>query len=49
MMQYIPGTMDTMYGFSEKYYEKIVQEKDPGNRENGVHGAQKMIVELTEM
>jgi hypothetical protein len=38
-MQYIPGTMDTIYGFSGKSYEKIVQKKDPGNRENGVHGA----------
>jgi hypothetical protein len=39
MMQYIPGTMDTIYGFSGKSLEKIVQKKDPGNRENGVHGA----------
>ena len=31
--------MDTIYGFSGKSYEKIVQKKDPGNRENGVHGA----------
>jgi hypothetical protein len=45
MMQYIPGTMDTIYGFSGKSYEKIVQEKDPGNRENGVHGARNVIVE----
>ncbi len=31
--------MDTISGFSGKSYEKIVQKKDPGNRENGVHGA----------
>jgi hypothetical protein len=31
--------MDTIYGFSGKSLEKIVQEKDPGNRENGAHGA----------
>jgi hypothetical protein len=37
--------MDTISGFSGKSYEKIVQKKDPGNRENGVHGARKMIVE----
>ena len=34
--------MGTMYGFSGKYYEKIVQKKDPGNRENGGYGARKM-------
>jgi hypothetical protein len=45
MMHYIPGTMDTIYSFSGKSYEKIVQEKDPGNRENGVHGARNVIVE----
>ena len=45
MMQYIPDTMDTINGFSGKSYEKIVQEKDPGNRENGVHGARNVIVE----
>jgi hypothetical protein len=39
MMQYIPGTMDTIYGFSGKSFEKIVQKKDPGNRENGGYGA----------
>ena len=38
-MQYIPGTMDTIYDFSGKSLEKIVQKKDPGNRENGDHGA----------
>jgi hypothetical protein len=32
-------TMDTISGFTGKSYEKIVQKKDPGNRENGVHGA----------
>jgi hypothetical protein len=37
--------MDTIYGFSGKSYEKIVQEKDPGNRENGVHGTRNVIVE----
>jgi hypothetical protein len=37
--------MDTISGFSGKSYEKIVQKKDPGNRENGVHSARKMIVE----
>jgi hypothetical protein len=31
--------MDTISGFSGKSYEKIVQKKDPGIRENGVHGA----------
>ncbi|MEN6443834.1 MAG: hypothetical protein ABFC71_08780 [Methanoregula sp.] len=31
--------MDTISGFPGKSYEKIVQEKDSGNRENGVHGA----------
>jgi hypothetical protein len=31
--------MDTISGFSGKSYEKIVQRKDPGNRENGVHDA----------
>jgi hypothetical protein len=31
--------MDTISGFSGKSYEKIVQKIDPGNRENGVHGA----------
>lgn len=31
-------TMDTIYGYSGKFYEKIVQEKDSGNRKNGVHG-----------
>jgi hypothetical protein len=31
--------MDTISCFSGKSYEKIVQKKDPGNRENGVHGA----------
>ena len=31
--------MDTISGYSGKSYEKIVQKKDPGNRENGVHGA----------
>ncbi len=31
--------MDTISGFSGKSYEKIVQKKDPGNHENGVHGA----------
>ncbi|MCX6684479.1 MAG: hypothetical protein NTZ37_07125 [Methanoregula sp.] len=41
----IPGTMDTIYSFSGKSYEKIVQEKDPGNRENGVHGVQSSILE----
>ena len=30
--------------FSGKSYEKIVQEKDPGNRENGAHGAQSLIL-----
>jgi hypothetical protein len=25
--------------FFRRVYEKIVQKKDPGNRENGVHGA----------
>jgi hypothetical protein len=48
MMQYIPGTMGTIYGFSGKSYEKIVQEKDPGNREKGVHGARYVIVEPVE-
>jgi hypothetical protein len=43
------GTMGTMYGFSGKSYEKIVQEKDPGNRENGVHGARNIVGKLTEM
>jgi hypothetical protein len=33
--------MDTISCFSGKSYEKIVQKKDPGNRENGVHGARK--------
>ena len=32
-------TLDTLSGFSGKSYEKSVQEKDPGNRENGVHHA----------
>jgi hypothetical protein len=32
-------TMDTISGYSGKSYEKIVQKKDPGNRENGVHSA----------
>lgn len=32
-------TLDTISGFSGKSYEKSVQEKDPGNRENGVHRA----------
>jgi len=31
--------MDTIIAFSGNSYEKIVQEKDPGNHENGVHGA----------
>jgi hypothetical protein len=31
--------MDTISGYSGKSYEKIVHKKDPGNRENGVHGA----------
>jgi len=31
--------MDTISGYSGKSYEKIVQKKDPGSRENGVHGA----------
>jgi hypothetical protein len=31
--------MDTISYISRKSYEKIVQKKDPGNRENGVHGA----------
>ncbi len=30
--------MDTISGYSGKSYEKIVQEKDSGNRKNGVHG-----------
>jgi hypothetical protein len=45
MMPNIPGTMDTIYGFSGKSYVKFVQEKDPGNRDNGVHGARNVIVE----
>ncbi|MDO9034374.1 MAG: hypothetical protein Q7U51_04140 [Methanoregula sp.] len=32
-------TMDTISGYSGKSYEKIVHKKDPGTRENGVHGA----------
>ena len=32
-------TCVTLTPFSGKSYEKIVQKKDPGNRENGVHGA----------
>jgi hypothetical protein len=37
--------MDTISGFSGKSHEKIVQKKDTGNRENGVHGARKMDAE----
>ena len=31
--------MDTISGFPKKSYENSVQEKDPRNHENGVHGA----------
>jgi hypothetical protein len=38
-VNFFAGTMDTILGFSGKSYEKNVLKKDPGNRENGVHGA----------
>jgi hypothetical protein len=37
-------TMDTISGFSGKSHEKIVQEIDSRNRENGVHGARPAII-----
>jgi len=33
-------TMDTIIAISGISHENIVQGKDPGNHENGVHGAQ---------
>jgi hypothetical protein len=38
---YFLDTMDTIYGFSGKYYQNIVQKKDYGNGKNGVHGARR--------
>jgi len=32
-------TMDTISGFSTKVLHENCKKKDPGNRENGVHGA----------
>jgi hypothetical protein len=34
----LQGTISTKIAFSAFFYEKSVQTKDPGNRENGVHG-----------
>ena len=32
------GTLSTKTAFSGNFYEKSVEAKDAGNRENGVHG-----------
>jgi len=40
---FFPGTIGTCTPFSGISYEKIVQEKDPGNRENSGYGAWSLV------